>query len=107
MASQTCYHVRSNSLPSRSHPFASDIDEHLSGQRSSEAASTSSSISHKLNGLQDLHDCVDDFLQLPLTQESFSQQKNRKWVDELLDGSLQILDLCSPAKDFVMQAKEN
>ncbi|GLT86008.1 hypothetical protein SLE2022_041710 [Rubroshorea leprosula] len=44
---------------------------------------------------------------LPLTQEALSQQKNRKWVDKLLDGSLQILDLCSSAKDFVLKAKES
>ncbi|GKV34761.1 hypothetical protein SLEP1_g59438 [Rubroshorea leprosula] len=66
-----------------------------------------SPISHILNGLQDLHDCVDNFLQLPHPQETLAQQKNRKWVDELLDGSLQLLDLCSSAKDFVLQAKES
>ncbi|GLT86005.1 hypothetical protein SLE2022_041680 [Rubroshorea leprosula] len=108
MASQTCYHVRSNSLPSRPHPLASDIDEHLSRLRSFEATSTSStSISQKLNGLQDLHDCADKFLQLPLTQEALSQQKSRKWVDELLDGSLQILDICHFAQDTVLKAKES
>ncbi|GLT63237.1 hypothetical protein SLA2020_358150 [Shorea laevis] len=108
MASQTCYHVRSNSLPSRPHPLASDIDEHLSRLRSSEATSSSStSICQKLNGLQDLHDCVDKFLQLPLTQEALSQQKNRKWFDELLDGSLQILDICNFAQDTVRKAKES
>ncbi|GLT43005.1 hypothetical protein SLA2020_169820 [Shorea laevis] len=106
MASVTCYHVRSNSLPSRPHPLASDIHEDLSRLRFSEAASASSSTSHKLNGLQDLHDCVDEFLQLPLTQEALSHQKNRKGVDESLDGSLRILDLCSSAKDLVLKAKE-
>ncbi|XWS62588.1 hypothetical protein CRYUN_Cryun06bG0023800 [Craigia yunnanensis] len=26
---QTCYHARSNSFPSRSHPLSSEVDEHL------------------------------------------------------------------------------
>lgn len=103
MASQV---IRSNSLPSRPHPIASDVDELISRVRSSESASTSS-ISQKLNGLQDLHACVEKFLQLPQSQQTLSQEKNRKWVDALLDGSLVILDLCSSAKDFVQQAKES
>ncbi|XVE67275.1 hypothetical protein DITRI_Ditri08aG0147500 [Diplodiscus trichospermus] len=50
------YHSRSNSLPSRQHPINSQIDKNLSRLRATEAASTSSSssVGHKLNGLQDL-----------------------------------------------------
>ncbi|CAL2262113.1 unnamed protein product [Prunus armeniaca] len=62
------FHTRSNSFPSRPHPIVQEVDEHLCRLRSSEAASTSSSssICYKLSGLQDLHDCVDKLLQLPL-----------------------------------------
>ncbi|PPS11131.1 hypothetical protein GOBAR_AA09510 [Gossypium barbadense] len=58
MASQTIHHTRSNSfpLPSRPNPLVLEIDEHLNKLRDSEATSTSSSICHKLNGLQDLYD---------------------------------------------------
>ncbi|XVE67261.1 hypothetical protein DITRI_Ditri08aG0146200 [Diplodiscus trichospermus] len=59
---------------------------HLSRLRTSEAAPTSSSLSHKLDGLQDLHDCIDRLLQLPLTQQALAEK--RKYVDELLDGFL-------------------
>ncbi|CAL2262136.1 unnamed protein product [Prunus armeniaca] len=49
-------HTRSNSFTSRPHPIVQEVDEHLCRLRSSEATSTSSSsISHKLSGLQDLH----------------------------------------------------
>ncbi|KAM5562698.1 hypothetical protein ABKV19_017748 [Rosa sericea] len=99
------YHTRSNSFPSRPHPVNQEVDEYLSRLRSSETTSTSS-ISHRLSGLQDLHDCVDRLLQLPLTQQSLAQEKHQKWADELLDGSLRMLDVCSTAKDAMLQTKE-
>ncbi|XWS40264.1 hypothetical protein CRYUN_Cryun18bG0125700 [Craigia yunnanensis] len=102
---QSSYHSRCNSLPSRQHPLTSQIDENLSRLRASEAASTSSSIGHKLNGLQDLHECVDLLLQLPRTQQALAQEQHRKWVEELLDGSLMLLDVCSTAKDALLQKR--
>ncbi|MBA0769514.1 hypothetical protein Gotri_018238, partial [Gossypium trilobum] len=86
------YHARSNSLPSRQHPIASQIDDNLNRLRASQSASTSSSIGHNLNGLQDLHECVDVLLQFPLTQQALAQEKQREMVEELLDGSLMLLD---------------
>ncbi|TYG88618.1 hypothetical protein ES288_A12G035900v1 [Gossypium darwinii] len=98
--------TRSNSFPrsSRQHPLATEVNEHLNRLRASKEASTSSSsISHKLNGFQDLYDCVVKFLQLPLSHHALAHE----CADELLDGSLRLLDLCSTAKDIVLQTKEN
>ncbi|KAI9181029.1 hypothetical protein LWI28_010611 [Acer negundo] len=105
---QISYHVRSNSFPSRPHPITSEVDQHLSRLRSSQATtiSSSSSICHDINGLQDLHGCVDKFLQLPHVQQALSQEQQKKWVDELLNGSLRILDISSIAKDALLQTKE-
>ncbi|XP_062021135.1 uncharacterized protein LOC133737630 [Rosa rugosa] len=101
------YHTRSNSFPSRSHPLIQEVDEQLCRLTSFEASSTSSSsISHQLNCLQDLHDCVDILLQLPLTQQALAQEKHEKWANELLDGSLRLLDICSTAKDALLLTKE-
>ncbi|VVA30024.1 PREDICTED: Protein of unknown function DUF241 [Prunus dulcis] len=101
------FHTRSNSFPSRSHPVLQEVDELLCRLRSSEATSaSSSSISHKLSGLQDLHDCVDRLLQLPLSQQALAQEQNEKWANELLDGSLRLLDVSSSAKDAILQTKE-
>ncbi|KAG4168596.1 hypothetical protein ERO13_A12G034900v2 [Gossypium hirsutum] len=100
------YHARSNSLPSRQHPIVSQIDENLNRLRASQSASTSSSIGHNLCGLQDLHECVDVLLQFPLTQQALDQEKRREMVEELLDGSLMLLDLCTTAKDALLQTKE-
>lgn len=83
--------TRSNNFPSRPHPIVQEIDEHLCRLRSSEATSTSStSISQKLSGLQDLHDSVETLLQyqLPLTQQALAQAQNEKCSTEVLGGSL-------------------
>ncbi|EOX97497.1 Eukaryotic translation initiation factor 3 subunit A, putative [Theobroma cacao] len=103
---QACYHARSNSLPSRSHPITSEVDEHLSRLAASESASTSSSLNCKLGILQDLHDCVDKLLRLPLTQQILAQEQQREYVDELLNASLTLLDVCTTAKDALFQVKE-
>ncbi|XP_038722491.1 uncharacterized protein LOC120014570 isoform X2 [Tripterygium wilfordii] len=102
------YHIRSNSIPDRSHPVQVELKEQLRRLRSSEATSTSSSssICHQLKGLQDLHDCVNKWLLLPLTQQSLAQGQHEKWVDELLDGYLGLLDVCDTAKDALLQMKE-
>ncbi|KAI9119960.1 hypothetical protein K1719_008929 [Acacia pycnantha] len=97
-------HVRSNSFPTAPHTFVSQFEEHLNRLKSSDSASSSSSsFSHKLSGLQDLQDSSDKFLQLSTTQHVLAQ----KWVDELLDGSLRLLDFCTTAKDCLVQSKES
>ncbi|GMN38269.1 hypothetical protein TIFTF001_007503 [Ficus carica] len=102
------FHTRSNSLPSSHHPLIPEFDEQLCRLRSSEAASSSSTLlSGRLSGLQDLHDCVDKLLLLPLNQQALSKQQNEKCVDELFDGSLRLLDICSMAKDTLQQTKES
>ncbi|KAK9287280.1 hypothetical protein L1049_015693 [Liquidambar formosana] len=105
---KTRYHARSISLPSNPHPRIPQFDEHLCRLRASEACSpSSSSLGHRLNGLKDLHDCVDELLLLPLTQQTLAQERHEKWFDGLLDGSLRLLDVCSTAKDALLQMKEH
>ncbi|KAK8717194.1 hypothetical protein V6N13_044471 [Hibiscus sabdariffa] len=103
---QPSSHARSNSLPSRQHPITSQIDENLNRLRASQSASTSSSIGHQLNCLQDLYDSVDMLLQLPLAQQALAQEQQRKSVEQLLDGSLMLLDVCGTAKDALLQTKK-
>ncbi|KAK8607089.1 hypothetical protein V6N13_052836 [Hibiscus sabdariffa] len=104
---QPSFHARSNSLPSRQHPITSQIDENMNRLRASQSASTSSSlVRHQLNYLQDLYDSVDMLLQLPLAQQSLAQEQQRKLVEQLLDGSLMLLDACGTAKDALSQTKE-
>ncbi|CAI0469079.1 unnamed protein product [Linum tenue] len=100
------FHARSNSLPTQSHPLVSDIDEQVCRLRQSQAASTSSSsIGHNLDSLQVVYDCVDQLFQLPTTQQALIN--DQKCFNELLDGSLRLLDLCNTAKDALSEMKES
>ena len=70
-----------------------------------ETSPSSTSICQKLNGLQDLHDCVDKLLLLPFTQ-ALAQEQHKKWFNEMLDGSLMLLDVCGIAIDALLKTKE-
>ncbi|XP_058750466.1 uncharacterized protein LOC131623476 [Vicia villosa] len=102
-------HLRSNSLPSAPHPLVSQLEDNLQRLKSSEGAcsASSSSVCNKLIGMQDLHDCIDNLLQLPIEQQTLVQECNEKSVDDLLEGSLRILDICSIAKDFLLISTES
>ncbi|XP_028787511.1 uncharacterized protein LOC114743465 [Neltuma alba] len=104
---KTSQHNRSNSVPSAPHPLISQIEEHLQRLKSSDSTSSSSSISQQLNGLQDLHGYATQMLQLPTTQRALAQGCCKILVDELLEGSLRILDICSTSKDALLQSKES
>ncbi|XP_056686760.1 uncharacterized protein [Spinacia oleracea] len=99
------YHTRSFSFPSNSHPVADQLDEQLSRLRSSQAASTSS-LTNKLNGLNDLYKCVEEFLQLPHNQKTVSQSQGESSVEQVLDGSLRLLDICATSRDVLALSKE-
>ncbi|TKY67575.1 hypothetical protein E2542_SST10469 [Spatholobus suberectus] len=105
--SKSHFHARSNSLPSRPHPLILQCNDHLDRLGAShETTSSSSLLSHKLAGLQDLHECVEKLFQLPLTQEALHRERQEKWVDQLLNGSLRLLDVCTAAKDSLLHTKE-
>ena len=109
-STKSSMHIRCNSLPSAPHPLVSQFQEHLQRLKDSEATTTSlssSSISQKLIGLQDLHNYADKLLQLPTTQKALALECSGKLVDDLLEGSLRLLDVCSTAQDCLLQTKEN
>ncbi|AES89149.1 hypothetical protein MtrunA17_Chr4g0035231 [Medicago truncatula] len=102
-------HLRSNSLPSSPHPLVSQFEDNLKILNNSEGTTSlsSSSVCNKLNGMQDLNDCIGKLLQLPTEQQALSRECNERSVNDLLEGSLRILDICSIAKDFLSLSKEN
>ncbi|XP_022752325.1 uncharacterized protein LOC111301096 [Durio zibethinus] len=103
------YHVRSISLPSRSHPSTLRIEVELNRLKTREASflSTSELISGGLSGLENLHQCMDDLLSMASTQQVLSQNQHEKCIDELLDGSVRILDICGIARDYMFQIEEH
>ncbi|XP_047168685.1 uncharacterized protein LOC124837387 [Vigna umbellata] len=102
-------HTRSNSFPSAPHPVISQYEEHLQRLKDCEASSSvsSSSLSHKLDGLLDFHDCTDKLLHLTTKQQVLARECSDKCVDGLLEGSLRLLDICSTAKECLLISKES
>lgn len=103
------YHVRSISLPSRSHPSTIRVEEELSKLKTWEGTSTSTSesIGTGLTLLEDLYVCLDDLLNMASTQKVIAHHKGEKCVEEVLDGSMRILDICGITRDTMLQIKEN
>ncbi|PNX94923.1 hypothetical protein L195_g018105 [Trifolium pratense] len=105
--SPTSHHQpRSKSLPSKPHPLILQCNQHLASLESFDEINTSSLFSRKLTDLQALHDCVENLVLLPLTQQVLVHARQEKWTDELLEGSLRLLDVCSVAKDSLIHTKE-
>jgi len=103
------YHVRSNSFPSQSHPNTTRIEEELCKIKTWEATSTSTSdsITTGLLFLEDLYISLEDILNMSSTQKAFAHHQGEKFVEELLDGSVRILDICGITRDTILQIKEN
>ncbi|XP_054808187.1 uncharacterized protein LOC129310391 [Prosopis cineraria] len=103
------YHARSISLPSRSHPTTIKVDEELNNLKTWEATSTptSDSVRSGLFLLEDVYVSLDELLNMPSTQMAVSQHQADTCVEELLDGSVRVLDTCGITRDILLQIKEN
>ncbi|KAE8693453.1 hypothetical protein F3Y22_tig00110812pilonHSYRG00111 [Hibiscus syriacus] len=103
------YHVRSISLPSRSHPTTLRMEDELNRIKTWEASalSTSESISAGLSGLGDLYQCMDDLLNMASINEHVrvlqSSLRRRKFVSTMEDD---ILRYTSFRKQMRKQAKK-
>ncbi|GAA0161649.1 hypothetical protein LIER_17916 [Lithospermum erythrorhizon] len=102
-------HIRSISLQSRSHPSILQIEQQLNKIRTCESSATpnAETISNGLCGLVELYISMDDFLNLPQSLQAFAKYQNAKWVDEILDCPVQLLDVCGITKDILSQFKGN
>ncbi|KAL2468126.1 hypothetical protein Fot_51651 [Forsythia ovata] len=99
------FHVRSNSLPSKSHPVIANVEDHICRLKSSQEASVSaSSIFTHLASLTDLHEDINNLVQLQSAQQDLA---NKNWASELLDGSLKLVDICGIARDVIFLMKES
>ncbi|CAI9777942.1 unnamed protein product [Fraxinus pennsylvanica] len=97
------FHVRSNSFPSKSHPEIANVEDHICRLRSSEEASFSaSSICTQMASLRDVHEVINNLIQPPSVQQTFMDQAN-----ELIDGSLELVDICGIARDVILLMKES
>ncbi|XP_024974855.1 uncharacterized protein LOC112512961 [Cynara cardunculus var. scolymus] len=109
-SSTSVRHVRSISLPSQSHPSTLQVEEELTYLKTWEASSSSMATVDTVCGslvvLERLYTSVNNLLSLPLTQQALFT-KDEKLVDELLDRSMKLLDVCGSIKDTMEQVKEH
>ncbi|KAK9064981.1 hypothetical protein SSX86_016364 [Deinandra increscens subsp. villosa] len=111
LSTSSVRHVRSVSLPSRSHPTILQVEEELAHLKSREASSSSVADAETICGslvrLKSLYASVNDLISLPQTQLALSHMKEDKLVDELLDRSMSLLDVCGSIKDAMEQIKDH
>ncbi|XP_049935573.1 uncharacterized protein LOC126410380 [Nymphaea colorata] len=101
-------HTRTSSLPSSSHPTLGKVEDYLHLVKSWEVASprstTCGSFCSGFRNLIELFLCMDEFLQMPLSQQ-FLQQKESH-VSQVMDDFLILLDVCGMVKDSLVQMRE-
>ncbi|OVA11241.1 Protein of unknown function DUF241 [Macleaya cordata] len=59
------------------------------------------------DALRDLQDCANGILSLPVTQQAIICHRQEKWVDEVSEGSLRMLDLCGITRDVLLLVKQH
>jgi len=101
--SKAFFHARSVSLPSTSHPQDVSTEDHLCRLSAYQASPSSSSISQNLGEIKDLYEQMNKFIHFPHNKNALSNEK----VEEVLEGSIALLDTSSLALDAVSQMKES
>lgn len=97
--------LRSISVTSRSHPSTIGIEGALSKVETTNANS-SESILMGLASLEDLYDCVEEFLKIGSTQRVVSSDGS-ECMEEMLDESLRLMDTCSVSRDLMAETQEH
>ncbi|ESQ53526.1 hypothetical protein EUTSA_v10027107mg [Eutrema salsugineum] len=99
--------LRSISLPTRSHPSTIGIEEALDKVKGINTTTGSSeSILMGLAGLEELYNCTEEFLKMGSTQRVMSSNGS-EFMEEMLDGSLRLMDICSVSRDLMVETREH
>lgn len=102
------YHVRSTSLPCRSHPSTSQLLDQIQTLRTSWQSDpdrgSSAWVCAGLELLKRVHDSLDDLLQLPQSQTSLRRRPS--WVNSLLEDSLLFVDAFATFRAALVALKE-
>ncbi|XP_020276627.1 uncharacterized protein LOC109850952 [Asparagus officinalis] len=88
------YHVRSISLPCRSHPLISQLEDDIRSVTNwvSSAPVSASYLCDGLSRLDLLHTSLNDLLNLPQSQDSLRRGSGSEWTDRILNDFLRLAD---------------
>ncbi|XP_010667187.1 uncharacterized protein LOC104884261 [Beta vulgaris subsp. vulgaris] len=105
---RTTSHIRSSSWPSTSHPLDSSVEALLHKLTTSklEPSSTASSICTNLSNIKELYEGINHSIGCPLNQRALSLEQHQASVEEVLEGSLSLLEACSSTNDVLSLLRE-
>ncbi|KAJ1693020.1 hypothetical protein LUZ63_009718 [Rhynchospora breviuscula] len=94
-------HTRSVSLTTRSHPFVLRAEEELNKLQ---ACVGSSSLTHEimldaLKAIGCVYESINELLCMSSNQNGISHMQHRRWVEQELEDSVKLLDMCSTSRD--------
>lgn len=98
---------RSLSFPSTSNQATTGIEESLSEVKAFQTKSSLSLFSDRVSAIKKLYSNLDGNLSLPLIRQSISQENEEKWVEQVLDGHIKLLDASSTARDLFSHIKHD
>ncbi|KAL6658373.1 hypothetical protein ACP70R_003959 [Stipagrostis hirtigluma subsp. patula] len=100
-------HQRSTSLPSLPHSTESNVEQELLGLKAciSLPSATIDTMCDGLRRLGDAYSCIEEMMCLPSNQVGLSVTQQRKMMEEELDRSLGLIDLCSAMQESLAELK--
>ncbi|CAM0874570.1 unnamed protein product [Alopecurus aequalis] len=100
-------HQRSASLPSIPHPTESKVEVELQGLQAhiSSPSATIGTICYGLRRLGHIYSSIEEIMRLPSNQVGLSLPLQRKMVEEELDRSFVLVDLCNAMQENLAELK--
>uniref|UniRef100_A0ACD5ZWV0 Uncharacterized protein n=1 Tax=Avena sativa TaxID=4498 RepID=A0ACD5ZWV0_AVESA len=100
-------HQRSASLPSIPHSTESKVEVVLQGLQThiSSPSVTIDTMCDGLGRLGDIYNCIEEIMSFPSNQAGLSLPQNKKMVEEELERSLVLIDLCNSMQENLAHLK--